>query len=448
MREENYMKKKISLITALALAASILTGCSESTESESISTESNAQSSTPATVSDTSSTVSSVDSSSTENNDSAPTETEQAPTEETEQEFSFPTSVNYTLIETPIQDKSNSETNPERIYLEGYRSESDTYYATLLSQNENDMLILESVILNPDFSIKEKLDRSTEIYPLYDVMVIKGDGDERTLVIKGKSYSEKKGEVTFGDNVIIMNEHYYTYDGDKLDIPYHGEFYDGKCFYTEDGKTLCMDLAGNVTDYTNIVKPITDQGKNVVALIENKFYVDNDSYWYDMNLVDMGYYYGKPIRDSYGKYTNGNQAMYISSTADKYGKYISRGYYEYVDSDYYKTIVDLSTGHKLCTGIEYEFGADKKWEDKTNLRRVAQKISKFVNGVALVLDYDYNVYFVNGNYEKVSDTILTVDPFPTDDGNVFAGFYFTYLGNNMFAFQPNDQSTYLICIND
>lgn len=277
--------------------------------------------------------------------ESAPVESEQMPDKDTKPQNNFPQSVKYNVTKTPLPAYMDEGINTWYT-IEGYSAEYDVYYAT---QSSWDGVSLSSfktnyVILNSDYSVKETLDDVKSWYPLYDTIYYKDKDGNRILRIKDKEYTVEKGKVIISDGVIIQNETYYSMDGDKLDLPYHGEFYDGKCFYTEGGKTFCMDVNGNVTDYTEKVKPITDAGSEVAALIDNKYYVTSYNRWFSIDGTDLKVN-GMPYKGSDGKYINGNLARIKS--IDEYGQVAKCG------------VIDLASGKMLydfnSTNMRYEW---------------------------------------------------------------------------------------------
>lgn len=371
-----------------------------------------------------------------ETESSAPVESEQKPAEETKPQNNFPQNVKYNVTKTPFA--AYMDEGIDTWYsIEGYSAEYDVYYATQSSWDEASLSSLKTnyVILNSDYSVKETLDDVKSWYPLYDTIYYKDKDGNRVLRIKDKEYPVEKGKVTISDGVIIQNETYYSMDGDKLDLPYHGEFYDGKCFYTEGGKTLCMDMNGNVTDYTEKVKPITDAGYDVAALIDDKYYVDSNRRWYSLDGTNLKVY-GKPYKGSDGKYINGNQAR--TKNVDEYGRVTKCG------------VIDLASGEMLYdfndTNMRYEWGADsvwvrengnyKLWYNWENKTQTAYALSEFHNGVALTLDKDMNIYFVNYNYEKISDTLATI---PEEDVNIANTINNAYIGGGRFTFKANNE---------
>ena len=434
------MKKKAALITALALAASILTGCAGKTDSESgVSSESGSHASV------TNEAASSEDNAPTASDtaqeepapetESAPAESEQTPDKDTKPQNNFPQSVKYNVTKTPFA--AYMDEGIDTWYtIEGYSAEYDVYYATQSSWDGASLSSLKTnyVILNSDYSVKETFDDVKSWYPLYDTIYYKGKDGNRILRIKDKEHAVEKGDVIISDGVIIQNETYYSMDGDKLDLPYHGEFYDGKCFYTEGGKTFCMDMNGNVTDYTEKVKPITDAGYNVAALIDDKYYVGTDRRWYSLDGTKLKVN-GKPYKGSDGKYINGNLAR--TKSVDEYGQVAECGI---IDLASVKMLYDFDT-----TNMRYEWGADsvwirengnyKLWYNFENRTQTAYALSEFYNGVALTLDKDMNIYFVNYNYEKISDTLATL-PEGGEEGNMLDD---AYIGGGRFTFKANNE---------
>lgn len=434
------MKKKAALITALALAASILTGCAGKTDSESgVSSESGSRASV------TNEAASSEDNAPTASDtaqeepapetESAPAESEQTPAEETKPQNNFPQSVKYNVTKTPFTAYLTEE-NETSYSIEGYSAEYDIYYAVYYYMDDNQLFKSECQILNSDFSVKETFDDVKSWYPLYDTIYYKDKDGNRILRIKDKEYAVEKGKVTISDGVIIQNETYYSMDGDKLDLPYHGKFYDGKCFYTEDGKTLCMDLNGNVTDYTEKVKPITDTGNTIAALIDDKYYVTSNNDWLSIDGTDLKVN-GMPYKGSDGKYINGNQARVRYKDSD--GNVTGHG------------IIDLASGKNLYSSykIRYEWGADSAWGSKNRVsanadswinleddKQSAYALSEFYNGVALMLDGELNLYFVNGNFEKISDTLATI---LEDEIHGAMMIDDAYIGGGRFTFNANNE---------
>lgn len=367
-----------------------------------------------------------------ETESSVPAESEQTPAEETKPQNNFPQSVKYNVTKTPFSAYFTEE-NETSYSIEGYSAEYDVYYAMYNYMDDNQLFKSECQILNSDFSVKETLDGVISWYPLYDTIYYKDKDGNRVLRIKDKEYAVEKGKVIISDGVIIQNETYYSMDGDKLDLPYHGEFYDGKCFYTEGGKTLCMDMNGNVTDYTEKVKPITDAGYDVAALIDDKYYVTSNNNWFSIDGIDLKVN-GKPYKGSDGKYINGNQAR--TKNVDEYGQVTKCG------------VIDLASGKMLYdfsyTNMRYEWGADsawtrengnyKLWYNVEDMTQNAYALSEFYNGVALTLDKDMNIYFVNFNYEKISDTLATLPE--GEEGNMLDD---AYIGGGRFSFKANNE---------
>ena len=367
-----------------------------------------------------------------ETESSAPAESEQTPAEETKPQNNFPQSVKYNVTKTPFSAYFTEE-NETSYSIEGYSAEYDVYYAMYNYMDDNQLFKSECQILNSDFSVKETLDGVISWYPLYDTIYYKDKDGNRVLRIKDKEYAVEKGKVIISDGVIIQNETYYSMDGDKLDLPYHGEFYDGKCFYTEGGKTLCMDMNGNVTDYTEKVKPITDAGYDVAALIDDKYYVTSNNNWFSIDGIDLKVN-GKPYKGSDGKYINGNLARIKS--IDEYGQVTKCG------------VIDLASSEMLYdfsyTNMRYEWGADsawtrengnyKLWYNVEDMTQNAYALSEFYNGVALTLDKDMNIYFVNFNYEKISDTLATLPE--GEEGNMLDD---AYIGGGRFTFKANNE---------
>lgn len=369
--------------------------------------------------------------------ESAPVESEQTPDKDTKPQNNFPQSVKYNVTKTPFSAYFTEE-NETSYSIEGYSAEYDIYYAVYYYMDDNQLFKSECQILNSDFSVKETFDDVKSWYPLYDTIYYKDKDGNRILRIKDKEYAVEKGKVTISDGVIIQNETYYSMDGDKLDLPYHGEFYDGKCFYTEGGKTFCMDMNGNVTDYTEKVKPITDAGYDVAALIDDKYYVTSNNHWFSIDGTDLKVN-GMPYKGSDGKYINGNLAKTGSEGSD--GKVILYN------------IIDLASSENLYSyshkAMRYEWGADSIWirengnwynsEDKT---QNAYALSEFYNGVALTLDKDLNIYLVNYNYDKISDTLATLPE--GEEGNAKT-FDDAYIGGGRFTFKANN-AVYVVTV--
>lgn len=437
------MKKKAALIAALALAASILTGCAGKTDSESgVSSESGSHASVTSEAASSENNAPAASDIAQEEpapeTESAPAESEQTPAEETKPQNNFPQSVKYNVTKTPFSAYFTEE-NETSYSIEGYSAEYDVYYAMYNYMDDNQLFKSECQILNSDFSVKETLDGVISWYPLYDTIYYKDKDGNRVLRIKDKEYAVEKGKVIISDGVIIQNETYYSMDGDKLDLPYHGEFYDGKCFYTEGGKTLCMDMNGNVTDYTEKVKPITDAGYDVAALIDDKYYVTSNNNWFSIDGIDLKVN-GKPYKGSDGKYINGNLARIKS--IDEYGQVTKCG------------VIDLASSEMLYdfsyTNMRYEWGADfvwirengnyKLWYNFENRTQSAYALSEFYNGVALTLDKDLNIYLVNYNYDKISDTLATI---PEEENNSMLDD--AYIGGGRFTFKANN-AVYVVTV--
>ena len=151
------------------------------------------------------------------------------------------------------------------------------------------------------------------------------------------------------------------------------------------------------------------------------------------NLVKV---YGKPYKGSDRKYINGNQAR--TKNVDEYGRVTKCG------------VIDLASGEMLYdfndTNMRYEWGADsvwvrengnyKLWYNWENKTQTAYALSEFHNGVALTLDKDMNIYFVNYNYDKISDTLATL---PEEEEGNAKTLDDAYIGGGRFTFNANNE---------
>ena len=204
------MKKKAALIIALALAASILTGCAGGDNGSSEKNNSSASASAGKNTSDSAGKNSADDSA----------ESGQNPAEEVQVG-------DCTLIKAEGMDAEVQSAS-----LVGYCAQTDTYYAAPNYSGGNSFE-QGIMILNSDFSVKEKIDGVISAYPIYGIIHYMDNNGNYFLRIKDKEYSVDYGKVFMSDGVVIYNQTYYSFNGDKLDLPYHGEFYDGKCIYSE-----------------------------------------------------------------------------------------------------------------------------------------------------------------------------------------------------------------------
>lgn len=151
------------------------------------------------------------------------------------------------------------------------------------------------------------------------------------------------------------------------------------------------------------------------------------------NLVKV---YGKPYKGSDRKYINGNQAR--TKNVDEYGRVTKCG------------VIDLASGEMLYdfndTNMRYEWGADsvwvrengnyKLWYNWENKTQTSYALSEFHNGVALTLDKDMNIYFVNYNYDKISDTLATL---PEEEEGNAKTLDDAYIGGGRFTFNANNE---------
>ena len=151
------------------------------------------------------------------------------------------------------------------------------------------------------------------------------------------------------------------------------------------------------------------------------------------NLVKV---YGKPYKGSDRKYINGNQAR--TKNVDEYGRVTKCG------------VIDLASGEMLYdfndTNMRYEWGADsvwvrengnyKLWYNWENKTQTSYALSEFHNGVALTLNKDMNIYFVNYNYDKISDTLATL---PEEEEGNAKTLDDAYIGGGRFTFNANNE---------
>ncbi len=436
------MNKKIALVSALAICAGILSGCSGSTDSESRNTSaestSNATSSMPVSeLSEVENSASQNEESSNSQNEESSTPSESEQTEVKEQTTEAPEeqpgsnavqNVSFTVSPVGV-DKASSGLDDSSWIKTQYRvmfyiPADGTYFATYT--DPEDSWTQHGAILNSDFSLKETLNErmliqyGAEDHPYY---YYEDKNENYILTINGKKYTVDRGKLSFSDNLLVYQETYYTFDGDILDIPYHGDFCDGYCFYTEDGKTLCMDKSGNITDYTEKVKPITDKGQTVTALIDNTYFVADNNIWYDADLNELGNF-GEPRKAEDGKYSVDGLAYVCDSFNTIY-------------------IVELSTGKKMFKfGSGYIWGSDYAWsrsygmDSSVELRDseghlVYDKgdflcLSGFYNGIALAATLD-GLYFVNMDFDIVSEKVA---------GRMNCSVQ--YIGNGQFMYLDGD----------
>ena len=412
------MKKRASLITALALTASILTGCAGGTNSESSSTAKSTSQTTPAaTTSENNATesVSDVETSAAE--ESVPEETQQEPTEEAKPEENVVTELKFTAqyIGTETSYRVLS-VNSDGTYLALYYDVNDNYST-------------KAAVLNSDLTLKEtltgELAYSKAAAPV--CLVLDKASHKYTLWINGKTYEygqkEVKGDKFFyvNNDIVAFNEEYFSIDGEKLDYPYHGTFTDGHCFYVEDGKTMCMDTDGTVTDYTEKVKSITDAGKQVISMIDDTYFVtkadsDRTPTWYDKD---------------------GNEVI-TGNPVEVNGKYIFDGFacvQEYDQTFYsqlaepHKKSTDATQGNMGMLGVR-EWGSDSVLlsggylfhSDGESTKASDFLYSNFYNGVALSTSGG-KAAFINTKFEIISEIFETANQSMTAE----------YIGNGQFC---------------
>ena len=404
------MKKRASLITALALTASILTGCAGGTNSESSSTAKSTSQTTPAaTTSENNATesVSDVETSAAE--ESVPEETQQEPTEEAKPEENVVTELKFTAqyIGTETSYRVLS-VNSDGTYLALYYDVNDNYST-------------KAAVLNSDLTLKEtltgELAYSKAAAPV--CLVLDKASHKYTLWINGKTYEYGQKEVN--NDIVAFNEEYFSIDGEKLDYPYHGTFTDGHCFYVEDGKTMCMDTDGTVTDYTEKVKSITDAGKQVISMIDDTYFVtkadsDRTPTWYDKdgNEVITGYpveVNGKYIFDGFACVQEYDQTFY-SQLAEPH-----------------KKSTDATQGNMGMLGVR-EWGSDSVLlsggylfhSDGESTKASDFLYSNFYNGVALSTSGG-KAAFINTKFEIISEIFETANQSMTAE----------YIGNGQFC---------------
>ena len=412
------MKKRASLITALALTASILTGCAGGTNSESSSTAKSTSQTTPAaTTSENNATesVSDVETSAAE--ESVPEETQQEPTEEAKPEENVVTELKFTAqyIGTETSYRVLS-VNSDGTYLALYYDVNDNYST-------------KAAVLNSDLTLKEtltgELAYSKAAAPV--CLVLDKASHKYTLWINGKTYEygqkEVKGDKFFyvNNDIVAFNEEYFSIDGEKLDYPYHGTFTDGHCFYVEDGKTMCMDTDGTVTGYTEKVKSITAAGKQVISMIDDTYFVtkadsDRTPTWYDKdgNEVITGYpveVNGKYIFDGFACVQEYDQTFY-SQLAEPH-----------------KKSTDATQGNMGMLGVR-EWGSDSVLlsggylfhSDGESTKASDFLYSNFYNGVALSTSGG-KAAFINTKFEIISEIFETANQSMTAE----------YIGNGQFC---------------
>lgn len=413
------MKKRASLITALALTASILTGCAGGTNSESSSTaESTSQTTSATTTSENNANepVSDVETSAAE--ELVSEETQQEPTEETKPEENVVTELKFTA------QSIGSETSPYRVIS----ADSDGTYLALY-YDVNDNYSTKAAVLNSDLTLKEtltgELAYSKAAAPV--CLVLDKASHKYTLWINGKTYEygqkEVKGDKFFyvNNDIVAFNEEYFSIDGEKLDYPYHGTFTDGHCFYVEDGKTMCMDTDGTVTDYTEQVKPIMDAGKQVISMINDTYFVakadsDRTPTWYDKdgNEVITGYpveVNGKYIFDGFACVQEYDQIFY-SQLAEPHNK-----------------SADATQGNMGMLGVR-EWGSDSVLlsggylfnSDGESTKASDFLYSNFYNGAALSTSGG-KAAFINTKFEIISEMFETANQSMTAE----------YIGNGQFC---------------
>ena len=155
-----------------------------------------------------------------------------------------------------------------------------------------------------------------------------------------------------------------------------------------------------------------------------------------LSVTHLTKVYGKPYKGSDRKYINGNQAR--TKNVDEYGRVTKCG------------VIDLASGEMLYdfndTNMRYEWGADsvwvrengnyKLWYNWENKTQTSYALSEFHNGVALTLDKDMNIYFVNYNYDKISDTLATL---PEEEEGNAKTLDDAYIGGGRFTFNANNE---------
>ena len=412
------MKIRASLITALALTASILTGCAGGTNSESSSTAKSTSQTTPAaTTSENNATESVSDVETSASEESVPEETQQEPTEEAKPEENVVTELKFTAqyIGTETSYRVLS-VNSDGTYLALYYDVNDNYST-------------KAAVLNSDLTLKEtltgELAYSKAAAPV--CLVLDKASHKYTLWINGKTYEYGQKEVKADkffyvtNDIVAFNAEYFSIDGEKLDYPYHGTFTDGHCFYVEDGKTMCMDTDGTVTDYTEKVKSITDAGKQVISMIDDTYFVtkaDSDSTptWYDKdgNEVITGYpveVNGKYIFDGFACVQEYDQTFY-SQLAEPH-----------------KKSTDATQGNMGMLGVR-EWGSDSVLlsggylfhSDGESTKASDFLYSNFYNGVALSTSGG-KAAFINTKFEIISEIFETANQSMTAE----------YIGNGQFC---------------
>ena len=412
------MKKRASLIMALALAASILTGCaggtSDAGSQSSVPAESAEQTTSAATTTESSAEPAS-DAQTSTAEESAPEETQQTPTEEAKPEENVVTEPKFTS--QPV----GSDT-PYKVIS---ANSDGTYLALYYDEN----FAPSAAVLNADLSLKEtlagELTYSKAAAPV--CLVLDKTSHKYTLWINGKTYEygqkEVKGDKFFyvNNDIVAFNEEYFSIDGEKLDYPYHGTFTDGHCFYVEDGKTMCMDTDGTVTDYTEQVKPITDAGKQVISMINDTYFVakadsDRTPTWYDKdgNEVITGYpveVNGKYIFDGFACVQEYDQIFY-SQLAEPHNK-----------------SADATQGNIGMLGVR-EWGSDSVLlsggylfnSDGESTKASDFLYSNFYNGAALSTSGG-KAAFINTKFEIISEIFETANQSMTAE----------YIGNGQFC---------------
>lgn len=90
-----------------------------------------------------------------------------------------------------------------------------------------------------------------------------------------------------------------------------------------------------------------------------------------------------------------------------------------------------------------ENGNYKLWYNSENKTQNAYALSEFYNGVALTLDKDLNIYLVNFNYEKISDTLATLPEGEEGSASLLDD---AYIGGGRFTFKANN-AVYVVTVN-
>ena len=425
------MKRKVLLITALALTASILTGCTSGTNSESSSAaespvaessvaENSAQTTSEASGSETSA-AESASEAETPSQGSVPEETQQASAEGSGQEETTAAQLKYSV--QPI--------GTEGAWYRVLSARSDGTYLAMFT-DDDDNYTRKAAVLDKDLTLIETLSGEL-IYSLTDVpacVVLDKTAHKYVLWINGSTYDYDVKEVDNGrvfyvnSDIVTYGEDYFSIDGEKLDYTYRGAFTDGHCFYTEDGKTMCLNADGTVADYTEQVKFITDAGKQVTALIDDTYFVakaDSDSIptWYDKdgNEVIAGYpieVNGKYIFDGYACIYEDQQVFYVG-LAEPHNKTTDATQEMVVVREWGSDSI-LLEGGKL-------FHSDGTYTDTDNMR-----YSNFYNGAALAICGD-SAFFINTKFERISEV------YKSEGGE---SLYAEYIGNGQYCLTVQD----------